>query len=722
MNNINTKQNNGNLKLRSFKFDKYCIWNLVYSITIVLMLVLLIVYYTAYDSKLTFLQFGTIWYWTFFGATIMFSFVFLIINICFSISRLIKSIKTQKLKDIIFYSIGMIIPFVGFSFQFINHNNIIKDSKINKNEKTKNVVVKNSLIYISGVIGGLILLFPSFLLGSIFAVYKPPVTISLKIDDDRLESIKLEHNLLKTSNTEEKISYSALSYNIGYNAYNQDMHFFMDMKIESKNSQSRAQSKDAVLKSDAGVARILNANHDLSYKTNNHDLTIQAKNLRGAAAYKSYFDENGIFLQDVEVQDNQQAITQFNNSLNSDGTGTFDFICFQEQDRNSTRSYYVDTYKRMRKNGYSEYVGDINPELNDDDNFANHYSSVFGYNFSVPWVPKPLHQMYGQVLSGLSIFSKYTMKHNAQRITIPNIDTFPLNTFELKRCLIITRYPVNNGKEFVFINVHFSAYDKTGQVRLQQLGFVNQIFKEEINKGNYVLLGADWNQVLPQTYGYNGSDIKFNGKIIYDENDPAIAPLSFKDFKWGKVDPAKPTTNASYASYADYDSSKSYKIGDVVYFESENDPTSEHVCLTYIDGSHPHKHLYSPLIDNPTEEPLIFNQSKHAWEKSTQWRYYDDSYYWDASLSKRVLNELLPVAGTENNQAKFFTTHAIPTVRDAGYNFRVDDENGYVNQYTTTIDGFLVSNNIGVNFTFGFDTEFIYSDHNPIGVSFYLKG
>jgi len=99
--------------------------------------------------------------------------------------------------------------------------------------------------------------------------------------------------------------------------------------------------------------------------------------------------------------------------------------------------------------------------------------------------------MHGQVQSGLSIFSKYTMLDKAERVTLPNISTFPLNIFELKRCLIITRYPVNNGKEFVFINVHFSAYDSSGSVRRQQLGLVNQVFQEEIDKGNYVMLGGD---------------------------------------------------------------------------------------------------------------------------------------------------------------------------------------------------------------------------------------
>ncbi len=711
MENINkTNQQNAN------RFDKYCIWNLMYSITLTIMAILLIVYFTIYNSKITFLQFGNVWFWLFFGATITFTSVFLLINICFSIFKLIIAIKTKKNKHIIFYSLGLIIPYIGLIFDQINKDHIsINSSKTNTISKNK-IIIRKTLVYTSLCIGSIILLFPSLIVGFVFTQYNPPIRMTLNISDDRSSDNKSNHNQLKVSNDNELTSYSALSYNVGFNAYNQDMDFFMDMKHDGGKSKSRAQSKNAVFKSEAGVARILSASHDMVVKTNNHDLTIAAEDLRGSSLYKTYYDQN-LKVNKDEVEEN---IQEFNNSLNSEQTGTFDFIAIQEQDLDSTRSYHINEYQRLRNDGYSEIYNEPNPNENINDNFANHYSSVFAYNFSVPWIPVPIHQMHGQVQGGLSIFSKYTMLDKAERVTLPNISTFPLNIFELKRCLIITRYPVNNGKEFVFINVHFFAYDSSGSVRRQQLGLVNQVFQEEINKGNYVMLGADWNQILPQTYGYSGSDTKFKNEIIYDNNDPAIAPFPFKEFKWWKCDPSKPTNDLCWKDYPTYEKNKSYKKGEGVYFESENDPTFDHICTNYIDKMHPNKHLYSPLVDEPSEEPVIYNTNTGKYEKSSQWRYYDTDYYWDTSLSNRILDELLPVAGTQNNQAKILTTHAIPTVRDAGINFRTA-EDGYTNLYSTSIDGFLVSNNIGVNFTFGFDTEFIYSDHNPVGISFYLR-
>ena len=42
-------------------------------------------------------------------------------------------------------------------------------------------------------------------------------------------------------------------------------------------------------------------------------------------------------------------------------------------------------------------------------------------------------------------------------------------------------------------------------------------------------------------------------------------------------------------------------------------------------------------------------------------------------------------------------------------------------QYVLTIDGFLVTDNIKVNRSDVIDTQFKYSDHNPVDMTFVLK-
>ena len=41
--------------------------------------------------------------------------------------------------------------------------------------------------------------------------------------------------------------------------------------------------------------------------------------------------------------------------------------------------------------------------------------------------------------------------------------------------------------------------------------------------------------------------------------------------------------------------------------------------------------------------------------------------------------------------------------------------------FTIIVDGFLVSENVGVNWVENVDTDFSYSDHNPVRMQFWLK-
>jgi hypothetical protein len=108
-----------------------------------------------------------------------------------------------------------------------------------KKRQTYVTVLRKTAMYILIVLGCLFAVIPGLIFGTIFSQYIPNTErISIKIDDDRTVASKLERNELKTSDASVNVSYSALSYNVGFNAYNQDMHFFMDMDINNGNGQS----------------------------------------------------------------------------------------------------------------------------------------------------------------------------------------------------------------------------------------------------------------------------------------------------------------------------------------------------------------------------------------------------------------------------------------------------------------------------------------------------
>lgn len=154
--------------------------------------------------------------------------------------------------------------------------------------------------------------------------------------------------------------------------------------------------------------------------------------------------------------------------------GSIDFLLFQEVDIDSKRSYYKNQYEIIRK-------------------LLPSHSSVFATNYKSWYVPIPLTEPMGKVLSGITTFSKFQTT-DAHRIGTPGNHAWPKKLFMLKRCFICSKYEVSNGKELVIINLHNSAFDDESELRKAELAMLKEILISEYEKGNYVIAGGDWNQ------------------------------------------------------------------------------------------------------------------------------------------------------------------------------------------------------------------------------------
>lgn len=156
------------------------------------------------------------------------------------------------------------------------------------------------------------------------------------------------------------------------------------------------------------------------------------------------------------------------------------FIFIQEIDTNATRSYHINQYELLQEK-------------------LKGYSSIYAINYKVLWVPVPILKPHGRInTAGLGTFSKYYIE-KANRYQYPGKEKWPRQLAELDRCFLESRLPVDNGKELVLINSHLSAFDKGGTIRKQQLGFLKEYISQEYAKGNYVLVGGDWNHLIPTT-------------------------------------------------------------------------------------------------------------------------------------------------------------------------------------------------------------------------------
>ena len=154
-----------------------------------------------------------------------------------------------------------------------------------------------------------------------------------------------------------------------------------------------------------------------------------------------------------------------------------DFVMLQEVDTDSKRSYGYDQWR--------QYEFDLED-----------YESRFALNYSCDYVPYPVTEPIGRVHSGVATYSRYDITA-ATRYRLPCPFSWPVRIANLKRCLLVTRIPIDDSEqELVLVNLHLEAYDD-GEGKEAQTAMLLQLLQDEYAKGNYVIAGGDFNQSFP---------------------------------------------------------------------------------------------------------------------------------------------------------------------------------------------------------------------------------
>lgn len=123
------------------------------------------------------------------------------------------------------------------------------------------------------------------------------------------------------------------------------------------------------------------------------------------------------------------------------------------------------------------------------------YSSSHALNYSCDFVPYPMPPI-GKVHSGLQTLSSLYVDL-AQRIALPCPFSWPVSAANLKRCLLVSRVPLDDSdKELILVNLHLEAYDD-GDGKAAQTKMLMDFLTDEYEKGNYVIAGGDFNQTFP---------------------------------------------------------------------------------------------------------------------------------------------------------------------------------------------------------------------------------
>ena len=182
-----------------------------------------------------------------------------------------------------------------------------------------------------------------------------------------------------------------------------------------------------------------------------------------------------------------------------------DVILLQEVDTFSKRSWKLNEYKD---------IAQILPEHN----------GTFCLNYKVNFVPIPFLDPMGKVTGGLATYNRYTVT-NATRHQFPSSFAWPNSIYFLDRCFMVQRMPYKNV-ELLVINTHNSAYDNDGTLKKAELAHLREFLLSEEKKGNYVIVGGDWNQYPPDS-GDNPvpSDYLPGWNWVYDTSFPTNRDL-----------------------------------------------------------------------------------------------------------------------------------------------------------------------------------------------------
>lgn len=251
-----------------------------------------------------------------------------------------------------------------------------------------------------------------------------------------------------------------------------------------------------------------------------------------------------------------------------------DIYLFQEVDIDSHRSYninqldYFNTFLEM--------------------------SSVLAYNYRCIFVPFPYtnpSQMMGKVNSGIVTFSNF-YGESAQRHQLPGSFNWPISLANLKRAMMITKYPIKDSDKYLtVINVHLSAYDD-GTMRLEEMEALKTLMLEEYDKGNYVIVGGDFNQTFPQAIIENGeSDFEYLFELKNDEFWQAFPMdgvwFEENDFSFG-VDITTPSCRLLHQAYdtENPDNNQYYLIDGFIVSNNLNIDTVETLDENFVYSDH----------------------------------------------------------------------------------------------------------------------------------------
>ncbi len=275
----------------------------------------------------------------------------------------------------------------------------------------------------------------------------------------------------------------------------------------------------------------------------------------GLDASMDFFYDGGTHVRPPEENVVANLSAVINYLKNQENT---DFFFIQEVDKKSKRSYKINQYDSLQ-NAFADY------------------HAFFGKNYDVFFVPTPPAEPYGKVVSGLMTLSKFNPAE-VIRHQFPGNYGFPKGLFMLDRCFLVSRIPVSNGKQLLMINTHNSAYDD-GSLKAGQMTYLKEFLLAEYEKGNYIIVGGDWNQCAPNV------DTTF-ADFNFDTKDFSRIDKDYLPAEWNWVFSNEIPTNRRVATPYDKKTSVTTVIDFFLISPNIENTAIENINLEFKNSDH----------------------------------------------------------------------------------------------------------------------------------------
>ena len=162
------------------------------------------------------------------------------------------------------------------------------------------------------------------------------------------------------------------------------------------------------------------------------------------------------------------------------------------------------------------------------------YQHIYISDFQTRLIPAPL-----SINSGLAVFAKSGLVSSSESRLLP-LESRRLGAFRKHYQMIVNHIPTTiKDKEWIVINLHLAAFDSNADIRAKQMQEVRSFAIEQYQRGNFVVIGGDWNLRLTKTDFPHTTEDKYlfwihdlpddafpsGWKIVADSSVPSVRTL-----------------------------------------------------------------------------------------------------------------------------------------------------------------------------------------------------